>query len=604
MIRILIVDDQKTIRESVKLLLTEAKELQVVGTAVNGHDAIAQVNELQPDVVLMDIEMPELDGLSATKIISVQHPRVKILIFTIHDRDDLIAESLQVGARGYLLKNMSSQEIIRAIHFVWQGYTEIRPSIGIKANATNLTNSTLPVNSLSNTDSSQLASTRENKILSNLRVASPDEFLPPIKKGIVISGLACLSIFIGAIALSSQLKFKTSVKVHGKIRPMGELRIVQATAEGKIAQIAATENQYIKSGDSIARIDDRRLQSQKQQLLANIQRSKQQLSQLNAQNTSIQTQIAAQTNLQQRNLASAQTQLKHQQRLYQEQLITTQARVNQAQAAVELARDEFNRYQGLVRDKVVSQLQVKEKEAALKNSLAKLEEEKASLNPSSAEVEIAREQIAQETARGRSTLASLDLEQQRLNERKIEIQERLNNYQEQLNQITTDLKNTLIRAPISGRIQTINLRNQGQIVKSGDKIAEIIPTDAELIITNSRLQIQTTIDPQYIGMVEIGQTAKMQVSACFYPDFGTLDGKVVAISTDTKTFSHSENTSSIISSYEVFIKPEAWALEYDDALCVIKPGMEGQVEIIASEETVLQFMLSTLKLVTNNIYQK
>jgi hypothetical protein len=83
-----------------------------------------------------------------------------------------------------------------------------------------------------------------------------------------------------------------------------------------------------------------------------------------------------------------------------------------------------------------------------------------------------------------------------------------------------------------------------------------------------------------------------------------LTAKLSLYSTDTKTFSHSENTSSIISSYEVFIKPEAWALEYDNSLCVIKPGMEGQVEIIASEDTVLQFALSTLKLVTNNIYQK
>lgn len=142
MIHILIVDDHKTIRESVKLLLDRVPEFRIVGTASNGIEAmsstsfaIAQVDKLNPDVVLMDIEMPELDGLEATEIISQSHEGIKVLILTSLDRDDSIDRTLNAGAVGYLLKNMSDRELIKAIRCAFEGCTEIRPSIGYKNKA-------------------------------------------------------------------------------------------------------------------------------------------------------------------------------------------------------------------------------------------------------------------------------------------------------------------------------------------------------------------------------------------------------------------------------------------------------------------------------------
>ncbi|MDJ0902568.1 MAG: response regulator [Xenococcus sp. MO_188.B8] len=595
MIRILIVDDQKTIRESIKAWFAEVSDFQVVGTATDGYEAIAQVKELQPDIILIDIEMPNLDGLEATKRISQQHSKIKILILTNHDKDDLIAQFLYAGAEGYLLKNMASQEIIRAIRFVSQGYTEIRPSIGIKGNTSNLVNDRLPqISSLSNSDSSsQITPAKEDTKLSSLRLATPNQFLPPIKNWLVISGLACLGIFTGAIVISSWLEYKVTVKAPAKIRPIGELRIVQAATAGKIASILVTENQQVQSGELIARIDDARLQSQKQQLLGNIQQVKQQLTQLNNQIVSIQAQIAAQKNLQQRNLASAQAKLRHQQRLYQEQLITTEARVQEAQAAVELAQEELNRYQELVQTGIISELQLKEKEAALKTSIARLQQMKASLNPSSGEVEMAREQIAQELARGQATLASLDREQRQLNERQTEIYNQLSNYQEELNQVATELNNTLIHAPLSGIIQVLNLRNQGQVVSPGDKIATIAPI-------NSSLEIKAAVASQDIDKVEVGQTAQMRVSACPYSDFGTLMGTVITISPDTlNSQSQTEEISSDNSSYEISIQPESFKLHSGSRSCTIRSGMEGKVDIISRKETVLKFILRKAKLIAN-----
>ncbi len=586
MIRILIVDDQKTIRESIKAFLTDIADLEVVGTAVDGYDAIAQMKKLQPNIILMDIEMPGLDGLEATKSIIQQYPQTKILILTSHDHDDLIAKSLHVGAEGYLLKNMSSAEIIRAIRFVSEGYTQIKPSIGITAQGTNLAQTQLsPPNSFS----SLVANSKDVNNIS-LRLATPQEFLPPIQNWLVISGFACLSIFVGAIALASQLEYKVTVKAPGKIRPIGELRIVQAASEGKITSILVTENQQVRSGELIAQIDDARLQSQKQQLLANVQQTQQQLTQLNEQIVSIQAQTAAERNLQQRNFASAQARLKHQQRIYQQQLITTQAQVTEAEAAVELAQDELNRYQELVQTGVVSQLQLKEKETVLKSSLAKLKQINASLNPSSGEVEMAQEQIAQEIAKGQTTLASLDREQKQLKERHAEIQNELNNYQQELGRVATELDKTAIRATISGTIQVLNLRNQGQVVRLGDNIATIAPF-------NGSLEIKAAVASEDIDKIEIAQTSQMRVSACSYSDFGTLAGKVIAISPDTKNSeSEADDMSSANSSYDISIKPESLQLNSGSRNCIIRAGMKGRVDIISREETVLQFMLRKARL--------
>ena len=576
MIRILIVDDQKTTRESMKASLASVKDFQVVDTAVDGYDAIAKVKDCQPDIILMDIEMPGIDGLEATEVIARQYP-AKILVITSQDDDDLVAKSLAAGAAGYLLKNMPDREIIRAIRFVDRGYTSIKPTVSITASNTSLTN--LPSATLANLDTSTQLATIDEAKPDSLRLATPNEFLPSIQNWLVVSGFACLGIFIGAIALASQLTYKVTVKAPAKIRPIGELRIVQAATEGRITDILARENQQVRSGELIAQIDDARLQSQQQQLLGNIRQTQQQLSQLNEQLVSVAAQTAAERNLQQRNLASAQAQFKHQQRLYQERLITAEARVREIEAAVELARDELNRYRELVDTGVVSQLQLQEKQAVLKSSLAQLQQVQASLNPSAEEVAIAREEIAREQARGQTILASLEREQQQLKERRTEIENRLNNSREELNQIATEIEKIAIRAPISGIIQTLNLRNQGQVVRSGDEIATITPS-------NYGLEIKAAVAERDIGKVKTEQTTQMRVAACPYTDFGTLAGKVTAIAADTQSSQTETN-----SSYEISIQPENLKLSAGDRNCKIRPGMEGRVDIISKKETVLKFLL-------------
>ncbi len=129
MISLLLVDDQNLIRQGLKALLELEPDLAVVGEAENGAIAIDRVKELQPNVVLMDIRMPVMDGVTATRGICQQFPNVNILVLTTFDDDTYVAAAIKNGAKGYLLKDTPSEEIAAAIRAVALGYTHLAPGM-------------------------------------------------------------------------------------------------------------------------------------------------------------------------------------------------------------------------------------------------------------------------------------------------------------------------------------------------------------------------------------------------------------------------------------------------------------------------------------------
>lgn len=128
-IRLLIVDDQSLIRQGLKAMLEQEPDLQVVGDAENGKVALELVAELQPDVVLMDIRMPEMDGRTATKLITQNFPNIKVLVLSTFDDDSYLTGAMRAGAKGYLLKDMPSSELADAIRFGHSGYTQFGPGL-------------------------------------------------------------------------------------------------------------------------------------------------------------------------------------------------------------------------------------------------------------------------------------------------------------------------------------------------------------------------------------------------------------------------------------------------------------------------------------------
>ncbi len=128
-IKVMVVDDQLLVRQGLKSLLETREDLQVVGEAENGRQAIEQVQALQPDVVLMDVRMPEMDGVAATQILTERFPLIRILVLSTFDDDDYITQAMRFGAKGYLLKDTHAEELTQAIRSVHKGFTQMGPGL-------------------------------------------------------------------------------------------------------------------------------------------------------------------------------------------------------------------------------------------------------------------------------------------------------------------------------------------------------------------------------------------------------------------------------------------------------------------------------------------
>jgi DNA-binding NarL/FixJ family response regulator len=128
-IRVLIADDQQLVREGLSVLLDLVPGIHVVGEARNGTEAVERARQLRPEVILMDVQMPELDGVAATRRIQETCPEVKVIILTTFDDDEYVFEGLRAGAVGYLLKDVPSEQLAEAIRAAARGEAFIHPSV-------------------------------------------------------------------------------------------------------------------------------------------------------------------------------------------------------------------------------------------------------------------------------------------------------------------------------------------------------------------------------------------------------------------------------------------------------------------------------------------
>lgn len=132
MIKVLVADDQELLRESLRIILSANNNIEVVDTVCNGTEVLESINTNIPDVILMDVRMPEMDGVTCTKIVKERYPQVKVIVLTTFDDDEYIYDALRYGASGYLLKGVSMQGLISGINTVLNGGTLINPDVATK----------------------------------------------------------------------------------------------------------------------------------------------------------------------------------------------------------------------------------------------------------------------------------------------------------------------------------------------------------------------------------------------------------------------------------------------------------------------------------------
>ena len=131
-IRVMITDDHPVVREGLSAMLSREKDIEVVAEAANGNEAIVKARDLKPDIVLMDLRMPEVDGVEAMRRIRTENPDIKFIVLTTYDNDEYIFQGIEAGARAYLLKDSPREEMFKAIRVVSEGGSLIEPAVAGK----------------------------------------------------------------------------------------------------------------------------------------------------------------------------------------------------------------------------------------------------------------------------------------------------------------------------------------------------------------------------------------------------------------------------------------------------------------------------------------
>ena len=625
LVNILIVDDQKVVRARLQEILSVQKDLQVIGTADDGDKAIAAVESLNPDLVIMDIEMPKMNGIEVIRIISQRFPESKVLVLSTHEKEAYIQQTISAGADGYILKNTSATDLVNAVQAVSRGYSYFGPKLLKKAQFASVQslqpikkieqeNSSKPVNLTELLDSKSNTKIVKRKDINIATTSSTvtEEFLPPIGKWLTWGGISVITAIALVIPTTSILKYKTTVKTQAMVRPEGEVRLVQSAVEGQIADILVKQGQAIKKGELIATIDPSSFQTKINQLSKAIAQQKLQLKQVNAQIASLSNRIIAETEGNHSEVSAAEAELVGKRRDFQEknieadtQVEAERAKLKAVEATLNAAIAKQNRYSSVAKAGAIGkdllaevELEVQQQQQELKAARANLQRSFAALEPSTAEIEMAIERIEQVKKSGQATLAGLKQEKDSLLQQRIELNKQLEQDTEELRQVNTDLDKTNIIATEVGTVSELKLRNSGQTVQSGQEIARIVPS-------NAALEIRATVPPQDISKLKTNQRVQMKISACPYPDYGTLDGMVSQIASDITQVQNS-NTSNDSSArkpepafFEVSISPNDSSFGRGKNICSLQSGMEGTADIITKEETVLKFLLRKARLISN-----
>ncbi|ELS03703.1 response regulator containing a CheY-like receiver domain and an HTH DNA-binding domain [Xenococcus sp. PCC 7305] len=282
-IKVFIVDDQKMIREGLKALIKTEPDLEVIGTASNGEDSIKQVETLQPDIILMDMEMPGMDGVTATRMICDKFPQIKILVLSTFDTQEYVARSLSSGAMGYLLKGTPAKELTNAIRSVHLGYAQIGPGIyqnlplipkgSAAAAAQKIPATAHPEPPTQSQDSSsalsprfkgQLATTsdseaalaieRKKSSIANRKFEQTVLLRPSPKwSRATIWAVAGVTIFV--VSWSAIAKIEQVVPAIGQLKPEGSVKEVQVPTNGVVQEVLVDEGQRVQKGDILLVLD-------------------------------------------------------------------------------------------------------------------------------------------------------------------------------------------------------------------------------------------------------------------------------------------------------------------------------------------------------------
>ena len=634
-IRVLIVDDQKFARKFVEKALdgdTESSHFQVIGTANDGQQALQKVEFLHPDVVLIDLEMPEMDGVSATRIISQKFPECKVLVLSSYDTSSHLHNALQAGAKGYLLKNTPSEELKNAISSVNKGYYQVGPGLLTKAFDNNIEVTAMTTEVAKDTPSSPIEAQRWS--------GSTQELLNTFPR-VWSRGFVYLLIILIAVGIpwSFLAKIDETGTARGKIEPKGKTLQIDAGVSGKVTEILAEEGEVVKAGEGLLRIESEAVVSQLKQQQEKLAGQKNQLIQLESLKSkhlqtlnSLGRQNQAEAIEKQAQLEQAQQNLNSLDEMYGSQKQEKQAQLEQARkviqtnlAAYELvqtrlrsALEKVPRYRQAFQDGAISkdrllettqiaaeaEKELEKTRFELEQSRSRLKEIESSyhvlIEEQTAENEQAKLRLSEQQGSYGSLLHSNDLDVLQTEEKLDDTEARIASLNGEIAQTENQIESLefqvtqyTVKAPVDGTIFEFPIQNAEATVESGDTIASIAQIEN---FTESDLVLRAKMPSSETAFLKVGLPAKVKLDAYPFQDYGIVEGRVSWISPDSKVANEGSSPQTAEANFfEIEIEIDRAYLDSKKEQIAVTPGQTAVAEVVIRQRRSIDYFLEPFK---------
>ena len=583
-IRILLVDDQDFVRHFISKSLELDSDLEIIDTANNGQEAIVKVKDNKPDVILIDIEMPGMDGISATKIITERYPECRVLVLSSHETGDYLQKALNAGATGYLIKGSPAQELSNAIHSIYLGYAQLSPGLLKKAISppVEIVPETVVPETYENIDSEIQAesdwaeSTRENI-----------NSLPRVSLRAIFYLL--LLLMAGLIPWSAFAKIDEVGTATGKLEPKGRVVDVGSSVDGKVVSISVREGEQVAANGQIMELDSEIVDSEIEQQTAKLQGQQNQINQLELLEN--QQQIAIRTQ-QQQNLA---------------QKSEKKALIEQAEKAVETSQSDRKtaiiRYQA-AKTKVPRYQKAYDQGVLSKDLLLEARQEadeyQESVKQTSVEIERSRSALAEQKRGLNSLIQTNELAVLKSQEERKEIERQIAMNKAELAQTQSliagleyQMQQRTIHAPIEGTVFQLPVKKPGAVVQTGQIVAKVAPKGSPLVF---RGRVSSTDS----GFLKLGLPVKLKFDAYPFQDYGVVPGRLTWISPDSHFMEGGlgQGQGQAVQPqefYEVEIELDRNYVSNHKRKAILTPGQTATAEVVIRQRRLIDIFLEPFR---------
>jgi hemolysin D len=643
-IRILLVDDQITVRQIWQSYLEKESGLEIVGSATNGIMALEWIKTLHPDIALVDIEMPGIDGLETTRRIRDRFPSTEVLVLSSHDREDYIRQALDAGAKGYLLKDTPASELIHSIRFIHKGYLHLGPGLFEK----------LEPHSVASASRNGEAIAAPSGIAAIVPTSSSEAVVPIQSESTPITeqswtfatqelmdalphvwsrGLLYVLLILVATVLPWAMfsKVDETGSARGQLVPKAYTLDIAAPTAGTVVAVRAKEGQSVEKGQVLLELDAALQRSDLQQTLDKLEGQKNRFTQL----TQLQTQLVSTLNTQQlQNQAQA---LEKQAQIDQAQdnLGTARrstplqesekyAQVEQAQQTLDAAQrnyglaqkrsqkeaNEVQRYRTLAQQGAVAQIQVIEAERkadesdqAMEGAIAAVSQAEKRLKEQQSSYRRLQEQLQSDQTQSQSRLNEKQNNQRSLEESAklalLETQKQLKDAEGQMKVLKTEMAQTqtqiqtltrqiqerTIVAPEKGTLFQMPIKTAKTYLQTGQLVAQIAPQ-------GSPLTLRAQMPSQNSGFLKVGQPVKLKFEAYPFQIYGIVPGHLVSVSPSSKTI---ETPQGKVQVFDIEVAPERTEIRGNGKSISLTAGQAVTAEVIVRQRRVIDFLLDPFK---------